>query len=159
MVSSVFQKVKDTSSQSRALMGNTVKTLPQYLVEQMLARNFEVGGTPANGHSTLRLWDVSRCSVRTMKSATCVQRRRDLQHTLRQVAVVLFGDLCAVGWSLKHGRVVVHILHVYHHCGVVLLQVVRGRQAQLILSRTTNNILLCPHACLEYHFEAHSLTS
>lgn len=94
-----------------------------------------------------------------MKSASCVQRRHDLQHTLGQVAVVLLGDLSAVGWSLKHGWVVVHILHVDHHSGVVLLQVVWGRQAQLVLSRTTNNTLYSVHRPVQNMCEAHTFTS
>lgn len=79
---------------------------------------------------------VPQYRVRTMRTESCVQRRSDLQHALGQVPVILLGDLRAVGGSLKHGRVVVHILHMDHHCGVVLLQVVRGRQAQLVLSKT-----------------------
>lgn len=77
-----------------------------------------------NSYLITRQWDVPKSCVRTMKSASCVQRRHDLQHALGQVAVVLLGDLSAVGWSLKHWWVVVHILHVDHHCGVVLLQIV-----------------------------------
>jgi hypothetical protein len=33
---------------------------------------------------------------------------------------------------------------VDNHCGVVLLQVVRGRQPQFVLFRTTNNSLSLP---------------
>jgi len=94
-----------------------------------------------------------------MKSASCVRRRHDLQHTLGQVAVVLLGDLSAVGWSLEHGWVVVHILHVDHHSGVVLLQVVWGRQAQFVLSRTTNNTLYSVHRPVQNMCEAHTFTS
>lgn len=91
--------------------------------------------------------------VRTMRTESCVQRRSDLQHTLGQVAVILLGDLRAVGGTLKHGWVVVHILHMDHHCGVVLLQVVRGRQAQLVLSKT----IKCTHTPLSDTCMKHSV--
>jgi hypothetical protein len=40
-----------------------------------------------------------------------------------------------------------------HHCGIVLLQVVRGRQAQLVLSKTTK----CTHTPLSDTCMKHSV--
>lgn len=69
--------------------------------------------------------------------ATQKRKGKDLEHALRQVPVVLLGDLGAVRGSLEGRRVVVHVLHVDHHRRVVLLEVVGRRQPQLVL-RTTH---------------------
>lgn len=65
-----------------------------------------------------------------------VKCEADLEHALGKVAVVLLGDLGAIGGPLEHRRVVVHVLYVNHHRRVVLLQIVRCGQLQLVLSPT-----------------------
>lgn len=68
--------------------------------------------------------------------------KADLQDTLGEVPVVFFSDLGSVRRPLEHWRVIVDILHVYHNCCVVLLQIVGRRQPQLVLS-CESKITLC----------------
>lgn len=74
-----------------------------------------------------------KISKRYMVGEIKRQPVQHLQHAFGQIPVVLLRDLGAVGRSFKHWRVVVDVLDVDHHGRVVFLQVVRRRQAQLVL--------------------------
>ena len=58
----------------------------------------------------------------------------DLQDSFGQVAIVLLGDLRLVDGPVEDGRVVVDVLDVDDHRRVVLVQIVRRHQAQLVLN-------------------------
>jgi len=55
------------------------------------------------------------------------------ENSFRQVAVIFFGYLSLISGSVKHRRVVVDVVDVNHDGRVILVQIVRGYQTQLIL--------------------------
>jgi hypothetical protein len=59
----------------------------------------------------------------------------NLKDSFRKVSVVFLCDLSFVRWPVKDGRVVVHIIHVNHDLGVVLVQVIRSHESELVLRR------------------------
>lgn len=73
-------------------------------------------------------------SAHALKAVTGSGNRSvDLEDLLGQRAVVLFSDLALIRGSLEYGRVVIDVLHVDHHCRVVLAQVVGGCEPELVL--------------------------
>ena len=57
----------------------------------------------------------------------------NLQDPLGQISVVLLRDLGLVGGPVKDRRVVIDVVDVDDDGGVVLVEVVRGHETQLVL--------------------------
>lgn len=61
------------------------------------------------------------------------RRRCNLKHSFGQKSIVFFCDLSFISRSVEGWRVVIHVFDVDDDSRVVLVQVVRGDQTQLVL--------------------------
>ena len=59
----------------------------------------------------------------------------NLQDSFGQISVVLLSNLSLVGGAVEDRGVVIHVVDVDDDLGVVLVQIVRGHQSQLVLRR------------------------
>ena len=65
----------------------------------------------------------------------------NLQDSFGEISVVLLGNLGLVGGPVENRGVVIHVVDVDDDLGVVLVQIVRGHQSQLVLQ--TVKKLMC----------------
>ena len=62
-----------------------------------------------------------------------IEKRSDLKHAFGKQSVVLFSNLCFVCRTIECRWIIVHVFDVNNYCCVVLIQIVRCDQPQLIL--------------------------
>ena len=70
----------------------------------------------------------------------------NLQDSFGEISVVLLGNLGLVGGPVENRGVVIHVVDVDDDLGVVLVQIVRGHQSQLVLQTVKKFMCLfhCP---------------